>query len=708
MTLRRRVAVLAALLVPVTLTAGTAQGRETERIPGFTAARSAEQARFEAAYQQQPTAAKAKEWLHRLTDRPGMAGTAGDEQHTRTLVAMLREAGLRPKVKTYYAYLNQPTKISVKLGGTALPVRETGYPWQKHFGEVTPGWNAMGTPGKVSAPVVYANYGRETDFQTLADLGVDVKGKIVLVRYGSSARGAKTSVAKRHGAAGVLIYSDDYGDGTPYPNGPWKSPDAIERGSQMYWWNQAGDPLTPGRPATRHARRLKPSQAVNLGRLPTTPIGYGAAQKVMESLKGPEAPKSWQGQLPLTHHIGDGTTSMSLDLKYRYRLTPVHDVVATIPGKTHPDQRVLIGGHYDAWTYGADDNGGSAVLGLQVARGLGALARKGWRPDRTVELAFWDAEEFGMIGSTEYAEDQGDRLGNVVAYLNLERDAGPSGFGAGATPSLDQVVADTSKAVIWPDGKGKSIYDIWSHRSGRLGSGSDYTAYVDHFGVPTADAGGGTNAGLYHTAYDDDHFMDLYGDPTYEYSAAIARYEGILTMRLADADVPYYSYSGYGPAIKGYLDGLQTYQQTRYGKQVIDLTAAYRQAAAWSTSAASLEGGIDKALSTGPLRHARTVTDLLVRDERSLINRDGLPKRDWFRNQIYSTGIEDGYGVEYLPGIRDALEAGDAKQAQAQTNILVASLTRATGLLDQAGHYVPQAAPNHNILPDSTAPAKAE
>jgi N-acetylated-alpha-linked acidic dipeptidase len=692
LSVRRWVVALAALLLPATLIANAAEADDAARIPGFSPKASAVQAAFEAEFQKQPTAELAKQWLHRLADRPGRAGTAGDVERTNELVGILRKAGFRPQVKTYYVYLNQPTRISVKLTkptAVDLPVKEAGYPWQKDFDEVSPGWNAMGTPGKVTAPVVYANYGREADFQTLADMGVDVKGKIVMVRYGSSARGAKTSVAKRHGAAGVLLYSDDYGTGTAYPAGPYKTPDSIERGSVMYWWNQAGDPLTPGRAATRHAHRIDPAKATNIGRLPTTPVGYGAAQQIMETMKGPEAPASWKANLPVPLHLGDGTTELSLDLRTTYRLTPVHDVVVRIPGKSHPDQRVLIGGHYDAWTYGADDNTGSAVLGLQVANGLSTLLRKGWRPDRTIDLAFWDAEEYGMFGSTEYAEDEGKKLDDVVAYINLERDAGPASFGAAATPSLDKVTVDTAKAVTWPDGTGRSIYDTWSHNVGRLGSGSDYTAYIDHFGVPVTDAGGGTRAGLYHTAYDDVYFMDHYGDPTYEYSAAVARYEGVLTMRLADADVPYYSYSNYATVLKSYLDGLQTYQTQQYGTQVVDLTDAYQAAAAWGASATAVENGLDGALASGTLRDRREVSRLLTSVDRTFIEPSGLPQRPWFRNQVYSTGIEDGYGVEYLPGIRDALQSGDLDQARAQTDILVTALKRGTGILDHAGRLVP-------------------
>lgn len=674
-------------LAAVTTSGAAAQAPS---IPGFAPASAARQAQYEAALKAQPSADDARALMHELTAEQGMAGTPGAKRRTDLMVNWLKSWGLQPEVRSYPVYLSKPKKISVTMTKPYrfdAQIKETGHPWQLKYDDVSIGFNGYSPSGDVKAPVVYANYGLEDDYKTLAAMGVDVKNKIVIARYGQSARGAKTHIAEKHGAAGVILYSDPQQDveGPVYPDGPWRAPDGIQRGSLLFWWDHPGDPLTPGWAATKNGRRLGPSEATNLPRLPTTPVGYGSAGPILETLGGPAAPESWQGGLPFTYHVGGGNdTKVRLNVNQKFRIKPVRDVIVRIPGVRHPEQSVLVGGHYDAWTYGANDNGTGTVVTLQVAKALGQLLEQGWQPDRTIELALWDGEEYGMLGSTEYAEDRGQDLDDVLAYINLDGAAGRN-FGASAVPSLDQLIVDASREVTWPF-TGKSLYDSWSHRIGRLGSGSDYTAYLDHYGVPSLGEGAGSPGGEYHCACDDSYWMDHFGDPTYEGHVATTQMTGILALRLANADVPQYDYANYATQVAGYIDDLNKFQQDRFGGQVVSLDAAKAAAGEWKQAATALKQRSDGLLANGqggPAVYDR-ITSRLMQDERALLTRSGMPTRPYMRHQVYTTGIDQGYGVEYLPGVRDALESGDLTKARAYARMLTSSLNEATALLEEA------------------------
>lgn len=669
-----------------------ASAKASDRITGFTASNSAAESTYENAFQSGVSADHIGDMLHKLTAKPGMAGTHLDAQRTQLMVKWLRSWGLHPKVKTYYPLLSKPRSVHVSMTAPQklnFPLKEPGFPWQKDYQDVVEGFNAYSPSANIKKPVVFVNYGLESDYQALEKLGVSVKGKIVLARYGHSFRGAKADVAAKHGAAGVLLYDDPADDGftqgAAYPNGPWKDANAIQRGSLAFNWLYAGDPLTPGHAATKNAKRLKVSQAKVLPSVPTTPIGYGAAEDLLDAMAGPQAPKDWQGGLPLTYHLGGtGTPVVHLKIDDERSVKPVHDVVVDIRGKKTPNQRVMVGGHYDAWTYGTNDNGTGATNALEVAHSLAQLQKKGMRPDRTVEVNLWDAEEFGMMGSTEYAEDQASKLNNVVGYLNMDV-AGGKTFDAEAVPSFDQLIVDASKQVIWPY-TGTSVYDSWSDKVGRLGSGSDYSAYIDHFGVPTASLGAGSPGGQYHTSFDDNYTEDHFLDPGHLGQAGLTRVIGVVALRLANADVPQFDYANYATQVDTYLDGLKTAQQDKFGRQVLDLSGARQAANGWKTAATTLDQHTDGLLSsgTGSTAQYNAATSALMGNERALLTSKGLGQRSWFKHQIYATGIDSGYSVELLPGIQDAIDSGNVAQAQKYTGLLTTSLKQAAEQLRTA------------------------
>ncbi|MCP2339448.1 M20/M25/M40 family metallo-hydrolase [Actinomadura rupiterrae] len=693
----RTLAVAAGLATAVPLVAAApAAGRSPAPIPGFTARSSAWQRAYEQAFSAIPSASNARRLDAELAEEPALAGTTGDWQRVERIVRELRSYGLRPEVKTYYTYLSRPKRISVEMTAPqlrVLPVKEKKQPWQKFYDDVIPGYNGLSPNGNVEGEVVYANYGRPQDFALLAKNGISLKGKIALVRYGQVFRGVKPREAAKAGAKAVIIYSDPANDGFTrgpvYPNGPWRAADGIQRGSVAQIMNAAGDPLTPGWPSTKHARRLKPSQAPMLqGLIPTTPISYGAAEPLLRALSGAQVPKEWQGGLPFPYRFGPGGTRVHLDIQSNFITTPIWDVTVRIPGAKRPDQEVLLGGHHDAWTYGSLDNLSGTENVLQVGRALGKLLKQGWRPNRTIVLATWDGEEYGTYGSTEYAEDHERQLRNAVAYVNMDIAAG-SEFGPSATPALDQSIIDASKEVRWPGTKG-TLYDAWKQQNDgqtpidRIGGGSDFQAFFQRYGVPAMDLGAGSpgSSGNYHCACDDFYSTEHFSDPTWEYHAAMSRLAGIATLRLANADVIAMRYQPYATETVGYLNDFTAQQKQKLGKVVVDVSRDVKQAQAWERAAQVLQAKADAALGKGDTAAFRRLNDRLIRAERDLLTHAGLPTRPWYRHQIYAPGADTGYATQRLPGLNDALFLQhDPGIAQAYEARLYASLQAATRTL---------------------------
>ncbi|MFC4907373.1 M28 family peptidase [Actinomadura gamaensis] len=696
--LRSRLLVLPAVAAVAVTTAapGAAAPAPGGAIPGFTAAHSKWQQRYERLFGATPSGAVAKGLDADLSAEPALVGTDGLRRRTEKIVRYLRSYGLRPEVKTYYEYMSEPKSVQVEMTAPehrTLPVKERPQPWQRNFDEVVVGYSALSPAGRVTAPVVYANYGRDEDYKVLAANGVSVKGKIVLVRYGGVFRGVKTRQAYLHGAKGLLIYSDPADDGFSlgkvYPEGPWRAPDGIQRGSVGQIMFYSGDPLTPGRPATRNAKRLPPSQAAELPKgPPTTPISYGAAEPLLRNLTGKPVPKEWQGGLPFTYRFGPGGTEAHLDLDIKYSVKPVYDVVVRIPGSRHPEQEVIVGGHHDSWTYGSDDNLTGTENVLQIGRGLAQMLRKGWRPDRTIVLATWDGEEYGLYGSTEYAEERAARLRNAVAYINMDVSAGQY-FVPVAPPATDQLIVDAAKEVTWP-GTGGSLYEAWKRQNNgttpflRVGGGSDYQAFFHHYGVPVMNLSAASPAhnANYHCTCDDHYWMSKFGDPTWQYHVAMTQLSGILALRLANADVIPLEYRPYAAQVAGYLDDFTKRQRDVLGKVVVDVQRDVVQAQAWQRAAQSLADRAEQALQRGDHAAFRQLNTKIMQAERDLLTSAGLPGRPWHRHQIYAPAMDTGYGPQALPGLNDALFLNsDPRTAGRYEALLFSSLQAATRTL---------------------------
>jgi len=701
---RRRLglAVLAgcALAAPV----ATAAAQEAP-ITGFTPDHAAAQRAYEAAFAGGVSAENIARTSRRLSDRPQLIGTPGVRRSQQISIDRLRSYGLDVHSAGYSVYASRPEHIGVTMTAPyrrELATKENGgFPWEKRFGEVVPGYNAYSPSGDVTADVVYANYGLPADYAALERLGVSVAGKIVLVRYGGSFRGVKAQQAELRGAKGLIIYSDPEDDGfvrgPVYPDGPWRPADGIQRGSIQYIFNYPGDPLTPGLPSVPGTRRLDPDDAGNLPRIPTTPISYGQAQALLESLTGPQAPEDFRGGLPITYRVGPGATRARLDLDIAYEQLPVSNVIATIRGTSKPDEKVVIGAHYDGWTYGTSDNTSGWTAIMEVGHSLGKLLRRGWRPERTIVLAGWDGEEYGLLGSTEWAEQfEADLKRNAVAYANLDGAGGPD-FDAAGVPQLDDALVEVTRAVRDPR-SGRSVYDVWTDDGaeepevGRLGSGSDYTAFLDHIGVPSLEAGftNPASSGTYHSAYDDLFNMQEHLDPGYLGHAGSSLVTGTTALRLANADILPFRYSDYAAAVASYVEDLQQVQADTPGAAQVDLSVLLEAAADWGDASSALEAAGDALLASGDVdgsagaRAVNRINRALMAQERALITREGLPGRPWFRHQIYAPGLVTGYAVQYLPGMRDAIEQGDEATARKYRDLLLDSLREATRLASRA------------------------
>jgi N-acetylated-alpha-linked acidic dipeptidase len=698
--------------------AGTAAAQPSSTpLDGYTAANAARERAYEQRFQQSVNADSLGAANRALASYNRLDGSAGDQRGFQQSMAMLRSYGLQVRSSHYSVYLSKPRSIQVTMTAptqrTLATIEDNGFPWQQDTQNIVVGYNAYSPSGDVTAPVVYANYGRPEDFAALEKMGVDVHGKIVLVRYGQNFRGVKAHLAEEHGAVGVIIYSDPEDDGfvkgPVYPNGPFRPADGIQRGSIQYLWEYPGDPLTPGEPSVPGTQRISPEQAQNLSHTPTTPISYREAEPLLRALGGPAAPDDFQGGLGFQYHVGPGPTSVHMQLDIDYGQAPLNDAFAVIPGREHPDQFVMLGGHQDAWTYGANDDlsGWSSVL--EVGKRLGALMRQGWRPDRTIVLAGWDGEEYGLLGSTEWGEQFGDELKkDAVAYINMDGVSGRS-FSGGGVPSIDKLMSDVTKTVSHPGGG--TLFDNWRGEAAaptpeRLGSGSDYTVLLDHLGVPSMVVGMSTGGGEYHSAYDDTHQTETFLDPGYLGHQAASRTSGVLALRLANADALPLRYSDYAKQVDAYVAELQEIQRTNPSAAQVDLKPLRDAAASWGTASAALEAHAAELVSSDSPRSGqlRRVNNALMREERLLTTPVGIPGRPWFRHQVYAPGINTGYAAQFLPGIRDALDAGDVATVTTYRDLLLDSLRRATQVASRASGSAQAAAPKVR----STAKAAAE
>jgi N-acetylated-alpha-linked acidic dipeptidase len=667
--------------------------------------------------------------LRILTAVPHVAGTPADRATADYVRDRLEAYGWDAKIEAIPVYLNYP-KLSrlemVEPTLQSLAMRERGVEgdkdaWDDAAFDAFHGYSAS---GDVTAPVVYANYGDVDDFKKLTELGIDVRGKIALVRYGSIFRGLKVRNAERAGAAGVVIYSDPADDGyaraDAYPRGPARPSDAIQRGSVQFLSEAPGDPTTPGWPSLPNGKRLRPDQARGVPRIPSIPIAWSEARKILEELEGPQAPNGWQGGLPLTYHVGEGPAKLHLESVQDYAVRPIWNVIATLRGAESPEQRVICGNHRDAWTYGAVDPNSGTICLLEMARAIGALAKGGWHPRRTIMLCSWDGEEYGLLGSTEWSEAHEKELASAVAYLNIDVAVAGKNFRVNGCHALRDVLVGAMEEVPMP-GTGSNMFQAWKdnvwsdgkvewarrNRERRwrgeparafemnvapLGSGSDYTSFVDHFGVPALDLRFEGLQGTYHSMYDDFDYMDRVIDPTYRYHAAITELWGRVTMRLAGAEVLPLRYSNTGQFV---LDELQSLDEkiddANAGanvdtmRLVVDLARVRAAATRLRDAGAALEARTDAALAGGgaPAASEAAVNAALIGAERALLG-PGLPGRPWFRHELYAPGLNTGYAPVSLPRIGQAVLDKDRRALRAAPDPIEQALIRAATELERA------------------------
>ncbi len=644
--------------------------------PGYTSGNASVERTLEAQAIARPDASRARALSKALSAETHVAGTPA-QAHTRDyVIAQMKAMGLETEVRRYDVFIPHPTSVQlwrVSPRAKALTLAEppvAGDPTSKRGQYLTV--NGHSGVGDVTADVLYVNYGLIEDYARLDSLGISVKGRIALARYGRSFRGIKAREAEKHGASALLIYSDPQQDGyvagDVYPNGPMRNRNGVQRGSVF---NGAGDPATPGYPSVTGAPRLAESQMM-IPHIPVVPISYGNASELLDGLTGLQAPDGWQGGLPFRYHVGPGP------IKVRVKVTddratkgtkPIYDTFGIIRGSEFPDEIVMVGGHRDAWGPGTADNVSGTVSVLEAARAVSEAVKAGHRPKRTIIFATWDAEEWGLMGSSEYAEDDSLRLTKGgVAYLNQDVAAQGVRFGGGGSPSLRETLRDVARAVPDPSGKG-SVYAEWRTASGVAastepamgdpGGGSDFAGFYNHIGMPIAEWGFGGAGGVYHSQYDDFSWMSRFGDSTFAYHATAARIGAAMLLRLANADILPYDYVEFARTMARYVPAVDSaLQSRRWNGSTVTLRDAIsrmeREAVAFSSARdASLGAG-------GPSRAQReSVNAALLKVERALTRAEGLRSRPWYRNLIYVADEDNGYANMVFPSVKEAMRAGD-------------------------------------------------
>ncbi len=722
---------------------------------GFLAASREAEARSERIFLGTPAPARARAWLRALTEEPHVAGTPADKRSAEYVRDRLKEFGLQAEINTYEVLLNYPKSVSLRMlqpEQADLSLREAGDPRDKdsYSGDVYPAFHGYGAEGTATGQVVYANYGTREDFERLDTAGVSAEGRIVIVRYGKNFRGLKVKEAQDRGARGMLIYSDPQDDGyvkgDVYPDGPMRPSSAIQRGSVQFLSQGPGDPSTPGYASTRGARRAQRDAMTGIPRIPSLPLSWGEASKILKALAGERVPDDWQGGLPFAYHLGPGPAEVAMSVTMDYAVRPIWNIIATIPGTVETARQVILGNHRDAWTYGAvDPNSGTASF-LETARGLGAALKEGWKPRRTLILASWDAEEYGLVGSTEWVEDRLDSLQqNGVAYINLDSSVTGGDLDVEGIPSLRDLVVEVAGGLTDPR-LGTSLLEAWRsrlHREwakteppclgeasarfdlrlGPLGSGSDYTAFIDHAGVASLNFSFNGPYGVYHSIYDNIFWMEHFGDPEFLYHTLASRFYGLIAMRLAAAEIVPLRYGAYGAALAAELTDLErdTLRQLRMWR-----AASEGAGPADPGSASAVEGRRKPALDPDftPIREAirrlgdaaealdraverlqeatqgRTdpsllprLNEALVGVERAFLDARGLPGRPWFRHMLYAPGLTTGYASWPFPGVVQALKERDPAALEAQMRALLERLKAGMERIDQARRLAEGASP---------------
>lgn len=763
LTLRPSLA-LACLLVSFAAGAAAPGEAADASMRGFTATGASQQLSLEQRFDAQLDPAELRDWLKQMSSQPNQVGSPHDKANAEFMLAKFREWGWDARIETFDVLYPTPKQESLQLLAPDVYTAKLHEPpvagdASSSLGGALPPYNVYGGDGDVTAGLVYANYGMPDDYKELARRGIDVRGKIVITRYGGGWRGLKPKLAQQHGAVGCLIYSDPqqdgYAAGDVYPKGGWRPADGVQRGSVADMQVYPGDPLTPGVGSVPGAKRLALKDAKTILRIPVLPISYADATPLLQALGGPVAPADWRGALPITYHIGPGTSKVHMVVESNWQQQPVYDVIAVMKGSSEPDQWIVRGNHHDGWVFGAWDPLAGNVALLAEAKAIGGLVKQGWRPQRTLVYASWDGEEAGLLGSTEWAETHAKELQKkAVLYVNSDTN-GRGILGAGGSHSLQHLINQVADGVTDPETHVSVRERLRAHmmvegdakdakpeakevaklaaKGGdvpieALGSGSDYSAFLEHLGIASMDLGFGgedDNEGIYHSRYDSFEHYVRFGDPDFTYGVALAKVAGHIVLRTADADVLPLRFADFSDTLGRYVDELHklidtTRKDTVQQHQLLDMHAytlvadptrpvapperdsdmpaidiapldqAAKQlgqsAQAYETAYAARAAGGFKM----PVAQRGQVNALIGQMEQALTDPNGLPGREWFKHMIYAPGMLTGYGVKTVPGVREAIEARRWDEADRYAVITAkvldgyrAQLDRLTALLKQ-------------------------
>ncbi|WP_025410448.1 M20/M25/M40 family metallo-hydrolase [Gemmatirosa kalamazoonensis] len=708
MSLRR---LALASLAPLALAAQQPVTKDARPLVGFTPANAARESAAEAAAIARPDPARARAHSRALSAETHVAGTPAQARTRDYVIAEMKKLGLETEVRAYRVWMPHATAVHVwrltpdgrseelALAEPPVPGDSTSYLPQY------PTVNGSSAAGDATGDVVYVNYGLIEDYAQLDSVGVSVRGKVVLARYGRSFRGIKAREAEKRGAVALLIYSDPADDGyvrgDVYPAGPMRNANGVQRGSVF---NGDGDPCTPGYPSLPNAPCVS-ADRMGVPHIPVVPISYGNAARLLEPLGGAAIPASWQGGLPFRYHVGPGPVRARVQVRddsATAAYKTIWDTFGVVRGAELPDELVIIGGHRDGWGPGAADNVSGTVSVLEAARAVAEQLKAGHRPRRTIVFATWDAEEWGLVGSTEYVEDDSLRLArHAVAYLNQDVAAQGPAFGGGGSPSLRAVLRDVASTVPDPSGRG-SVYDVWRRRAGVVdtatpnmgdpGGGSDFAGFYNHLGIPIAEWGFGGAGGVYHSQYDSYAWMTKFGDPTYAYHAAAARVAAGMVLRLADADVLPYDYVEYARTLRRYVGPIVRSLATRGwtgtpGGAQPSLAPVSAALDRMERAAADFAAARDARLATpnAPTRQSlAAANEALKQVERALTRPEGLRTRPWFRNLVYASDEDNGYANIPLPSVSEAARAGDRTLLEREIADLAGRIDAATAALGRA------------------------
>ncbi len=722
-----------------------AQSTANPSMMGFSAESSQSQKAAEAKFDSFLKADNLRDWMKRLSARPHHLGSAYGKENAEFIAAQFKSWGYKtqiesfdvlfPTPKTRLVEMTAPEKFTLKLNEPTL--KEDATSGQQD--EQLPTYNAYSIDGDVTAPLVYVNYGVPADYDELERRGIDVKGKIVISRYGGSWRGIKPKVAAERGAIGCIIYSDPRNDGyyqgDVYPKGPYRNENGVQRGSVMDMPLHPGDPLTKGIGATKDAKRIDIKGAPTLTKIPVLPISYSDALPLLKNLDGSVVPESWRGSLPTTYRFGGNTPTVRLKLEFNWDIKPIYNVIAKMAGSERPDQWIMRGNHHDAWVNGADDPLSGEVAMMEEARAVAELAKTGWRPKRTIVYCSWDAEEQGLIGSTEWVETHADELRQKAAvYINT--DSNGRGFlGIGGSHTLEKFINEVGRDIpdpqvkmsVWERARAQALVegspeqrsDAMSRDDLRiyaLGSGSDFTPFLQHLGIASMNIGfgGEDGGGSYHSIYDSFDHYTRFGDPGFAYGIALAKVCGHAVLRLATADTLPFEFTNFADTVGQYVSEVTKLtdtmrEETKLMNQAISsgilkavqdpketfvvpkpkAAVPYLDFSPLQNALAKLKdsAGAYKRASGGKQPSAATqksLDEILYKTERALTRYQGLPRRDWFRHQIYAPGFYTGYGVKTLPGVREAIEQRDWKEASEQIAIVSRTIENFAAEIDKA------------------------